>query len=241
MLGALKAWLEDRAGAGKALRSFMDEAVPKSTGWRNTLGSVAGALILLQLVTGILLMLFGGFVEYRSSIKGQMTLHEGGVTGPVESDEFQSYFEWEITVSEARASGPVTELVIPGERFVSLDPSATATFQSGEMPFDLEVSRISKNSDVVQASGRASDDGPVVDAFCLRRLDQEQKAELDVLGLYATLQVKRSGARARDAAASLRANRSRTDARERVRPFVRRSSIISQKAGSATVNTSSIS
>ena len=58
MLGASKAWLEDRAGAGKALRSFMDEAVPKSTGWRNTLGSVAGALILLQLVTGILLMLF---------------------------------------------------------------------------------------------------------------------------------------------------------------------------------------
>ncbi len=58
MIGALKAWLEDRAGAGKALRSFMDEAVPKSTGWRNTLGSVAGALILGQIVTGVLLMLF---------------------------------------------------------------------------------------------------------------------------------------------------------------------------------------
>ncbi|MDK1022442.1 MAG: cytochrome b N-terminal domain-containing protein, partial [Candidatus Hydrogenedentes bacterium] len=58
MIRVIKDWLEDRAGAGKALRAFMDEPVPKSTGWRNTLGSVAGALILGQIVTGVLLMLF---------------------------------------------------------------------------------------------------------------------------------------------------------------------------------------
>ncbi len=58
MIGALKDWLEDRAGVSRALRAFMDESVPRSTGWRNTLGSVAGALILGQLVTGVLLMLF---------------------------------------------------------------------------------------------------------------------------------------------------------------------------------------
>ena len=58
MMGVMKDWLEDRAGVGKALRALLDESVPRSTGWRNTLGSVAGALILGQIVTGVLLMLF---------------------------------------------------------------------------------------------------------------------------------------------------------------------------------------
>lgn len=58
MLDRAKSWLDDRAGLGNALGLFMGERIPASTGWRNTLGSVAGALILGQFLSGILIMLF---------------------------------------------------------------------------------------------------------------------------------------------------------------------------------------
>lgn len=51
-------WLENRTGIAGALRSFLGERVPASVGWRNTLGSLAGALLLLQTLTGFLLALY---------------------------------------------------------------------------------------------------------------------------------------------------------------------------------------
>lgn len=54
----MKAWLEERTGILTALSRFLGESIPASTGWRNTLGSIAGALFLSQILTGILLMLY---------------------------------------------------------------------------------------------------------------------------------------------------------------------------------------
>lgn len=51
-------WLESRTGLVTALQRFLREPIPASIGWRNTLGSVAGALLLLQGVTGFLLALY---------------------------------------------------------------------------------------------------------------------------------------------------------------------------------------
>ncbi|MEX2016017.1 MAG: cytochrome b N-terminal domain-containing protein, partial [Candidatus Hydrogenedentales bacterium] len=51
-------WLEQRTGAAAASRHFMTETIPASTGWRNTFGSLAGALLLFQVLTGFLLALY---------------------------------------------------------------------------------------------------------------------------------------------------------------------------------------
>lgn len=56
--GPLGDWIQDRTGLFDAIRRFMTDHVPSSVGWRNTLGSVAGALISLQLLTGFLLALY---------------------------------------------------------------------------------------------------------------------------------------------------------------------------------------
>jgi quinol-cytochrome oxidoreductase complex cytochrome b subunit len=58
MLRSIHNWLQDRTGLPDAVKHFMEEQIPETAGWRNTLGSVAGALILLQIVSGILMMMF---------------------------------------------------------------------------------------------------------------------------------------------------------------------------------------
>jgi ubiquinol-cytochrome c reductase cytochrome b subunit len=51
-------WIEKRSGMYANLKAFGAEPIPKSVGWRNTLGSLAGALILLQVLSGLLLALY---------------------------------------------------------------------------------------------------------------------------------------------------------------------------------------
>ena len=51
-------WVDSRTGMITGLTKFMGESIPASTGWRNTLGSLAGALILVQCLTGFLLAMY---------------------------------------------------------------------------------------------------------------------------------------------------------------------------------------
>lgn len=48
----------NEAGIGAALRRFMNEPLPKGVSWPQTLGSVLLALVVVQIVTGILLSLY---------------------------------------------------------------------------------------------------------------------------------------------------------------------------------------
>lgn len=144
---------------------------------------------------GIVTMLAGGLIEYHSSQKGHMTLHENGQRGPQQADEFKSYHEWEIVVAEIPRQGGVIELVIPGKQFIDLRPEATATFVSDELPFDVTVSRVARNSRVVPASQARGGGGPVIDGFTLVDLPQMKEAEQDSAGLYVTLSEKNGGAR----------------------------------------------
>ncbi len=51
-------WFESRTGGRATLHEFLGEKMPASVGWKNTLGSLAGALLLVQIVTGVLLMIY---------------------------------------------------------------------------------------------------------------------------------------------------------------------------------------
>lgn len=51
----LQAWLDSRTGIQSAVRQFLYEEIPASSGWRQVLGSVAVFLFLTQAFTGVLL------------------------------------------------------------------------------------------------------------------------------------------------------------------------------------------
>ncbi len=77
MIRTVYGWLQDRTGLPSALKDFMGEQIPKTAGWRNTLGSVAGALILLQIVSGILMMMF--YVPHPEAAYKSIAFVEGGL------------------------------------------------------------------------------------------------------------------------------------------------------------------
>lgn len=135
---------------------------------------------------GIIVMLAGSAIEYSLSQKGHATLPEGGTT-----DEFTSYYEWEIAISEARSSGEVEELVVPGEKFMHLAPRARATFTSADIPFDLDVHDVQPNC-VPGAAGSGS--APSVDGVTLVPMKRNKEAEADQAGVYVTVRPKSGGA-----------------------------------------------
>ncbi len=51
-------WFESRTALRAVLSAFLSERIPASVGWRNTLGSVVGAILLVQMITGVLLALY---------------------------------------------------------------------------------------------------------------------------------------------------------------------------------------
>lgn len=51
-------WVESRSALISGAKHFLKEEIPASTGWRNTLGSLLGALLLVQILTGFLLALY---------------------------------------------------------------------------------------------------------------------------------------------------------------------------------------
>lgn len=57
MIGKALAWLEDRTGIETAVKHFLYEDIPASSGWHQVFGSVAMFCFLVQTVTGILLAL----------------------------------------------------------------------------------------------------------------------------------------------------------------------------------------
>src|SRR6185437_8077319 len=57
MFRRLLDWLEDRTGVESAVKHFLYEDIPQSSGWHQVVGSVARFAFLVQAVTGILLAL----------------------------------------------------------------------------------------------------------------------------------------------------------------------------------------
>jgi hypothetical protein len=125
---------------------------------------------------GVVMLLAGGLIEFYASTKGHMTIYEGE-----QSDEYQSFFEWEIIVAE---TGGKQEWVIPGERFMTLDPEATATFEHPGLPFVLAVGSVKPNCAPRPAATRSAGDSAAVGDWFLADLPRDLQAERDIAGLY---------------------------------------------------------
>jgi len=128
--------------------------------------------------SGILLMLLGGLVTYHFSIRGHMTLYEGE-----SSDEFESYYDWEIAVTEVGANTEGRQWVIPQEHFAGLGPEDSRTFYAMALPFDLRIEGFAPNAAVQPASGLAHG----VDGFALIPQAKSREAEQNIPGAYAVV------------------------------------------------------
>jgi ubiquinol-cytochrome c reductase cytochrome b subunit len=75
----MKDWLENRTGLVTVSKEFLDEPLPQSVGWKNTLGAIAGALFLAQIATGALMMLF--YVPHPEAAYETVEYIEQGLVG----------------------------------------------------------------------------------------------------------------------------------------------------------------
>jgi len=131
---------------------------------------------------GILVLLLGGFVEHQMSRSGHLTLFEDEA-----SDVFESYYEWEIAVSEERDDGEANEHVIPGDEFTGLDSEDHRPFHREDWPFELVLSGYQPNADLMSVTGSAPPDARVVDGEFLRGRPMEQAMETNIAGAYITV------------------------------------------------------
>ena len=138
--------------------------------------------------TGIALLLISGFITYAFSFDGHLTLYENE-----RSDAFQSYYEWEITITEPLSNGKYKNRVIPGEQFVDIAENEIVKVHGEGLPFTLELSQFIKNSQPTPKGPMFDVDVPVIDGYFLKELPLEKEAERNVSGLYIKLLESKSG------------------------------------------------
>lgn len=135
---------------------------------------------------GVLMLLAGGLVEFHYSTKGHLTLVEGD-----RAAEYESYYEWEITVAEA--DGP-REWVVPGELWLHLRRGATATFTHPDLPFRMAVGSPLPHCEPRPASQRREGDFAAVNGWYLASLPRSKEAERDIAGVYVRVEEPDGGA-----------------------------------------------
>ena len=137
---------------------------------------------------GIALMLAAGFVKLYHSEDGHLTLYEGEA-----SDEFQSYFLWEVAVWDAAQTGPVEEHLIPNEHLIDLTDGRTRSFHSDALPFDIELSGFVRNCQPEPKGPMWEAASPVVDGYALLAAELAVEAEHNVAGLTARFRDRATG------------------------------------------------
>lgn len=136
---------------------------------------------------GILFMLLGGFITFKWSRDGHLTLYEGE-----QNNVFESYHDWEVAITEVKSDGPAKELVIPGDRFSNATGENTATFAQADLPFELTLSGFLRNAAAVPATAPIAAGHEIVGGMALVPMDPEPENERNVAGLYASAKEKGS-------------------------------------------------
>jgi hypothetical protein len=140
--------------------------------------SMAGILITHL---GIALMLVSGFVKLFFSEDGHVTLYEGQ-----SASTFQSYYRWELAISEDLGNGRARERVVPQEDFSDALSGAPVTLRAAGLPFALELEHFLPNCSPLPKGPMFDVELPVVDGFFLQAHPKDKEAERNIAGLYAT-------------------------------------------------------
>jgi hypothetical protein len=138
---------------------------------------------------GILLLLLSGFIKTYFADEGHVTLFEGQRSG-----HYQSYYLWELAVSEPLGPGRAREHVAPQERFAGASAGHPVRLSSGELPFELEVERLFANCEPLPKGPMFEVAVPVIDGVFLRERPRDPDAERNIAGAYVSA-IGRDGAR----------------------------------------------
>ncbi|TDJ79707.1 MAG: hypothetical protein E2O39_00490 [Planctomycetota bacterium] len=128
---------------------------------------------------GIVLMFAAGLVKLTASEDGHLTLFE-----TESSDEFVSYYLWEVAIFDATQRADVQEHIIPDAAFLDLTGDRAATFTSPDLPFTVTLSHVAKNCRPLPKGPMWAADSPVVEGYALRAFELEEVAEQNVAGLH---------------------------------------------------------
>ncbi len=144
---------------------------------------------------GIALLLLAGFVKLKFADDGQMTLYESGraETSLTQSDEYQSYHDWEIAIFDGDTRRDVKEFVISQEDFLydlAPDSGRSRTFKHPELPFELVINNALRNCQALPKGPRFQAKLPVVDGHSLFAEPLAKENEMNVAGAYVTIKDK---------------------------------------------------
>ena len=126
---------------------------------------------------GIMIMLAAGLVKLAASDDGYLRLYEGE-----QSDEYISYFLWEVAVFDADSKGEVAEFLVSDEQLrLAADEPVRITHKL--LPFELELKHFLENARPTR------EETPFALAGGWRLLERamEPEAEGNLAGLYATV------------------------------------------------------
>ncbi|NOT30670.1 MAG: hypothetical protein HOP15_09520 [Planctomycetes bacterium] len=138
---------------------------------------------------GIALMLASGFVKLNHSDDGHLTLYEGEA-----SNEFQSYFLWEVALWDASQKGPVEEHLIPHEQLIDLTEGKRRSFTSSTLPFELELAGFLRNCQPMPKGPMWEAESPVVAGYALEQGSEDKEAERNLAGLTLRARDRATGA-----------------------------------------------
>jgi hypothetical protein len=124
---------------------------------------------------GIVMLIVSAFVKHRFSEDGHVTLYEGQ-----QSDHFESWFRWELAVSEDLGNGSVRESVVPDE-YIESARSSPVRVKVADLPFAIEIQRSWPNCRPENAAS-AKPGEPVSDGVRLAELPMESQAEANIAG-----------------------------------------------------------
>ena len=125
---------------------------------------------------GMIVMFAAGLVKLTASDDGYLRLYEGE-----ESDEYVSYYLWEVAVFDADSAGEVNEFLISDEQ-LRLAEDGSVRISHDLVPFELELRHFRENA----RPTREDSPLPLAGDWRLLELEREQEAEGNIAGVYAT-------------------------------------------------------
>lgn len=141
-----------------------------------------GTVGVIVVHVGIALMLAAGLVKRQMAEEGHLTLYEGE-----QSDDFQSYYLWEVVIWDAAETSEVLEHLIPDGEIADLLDGRERTFISDALPFELTLSHFQRNCRVMPKGPMWESDGPAIDGYGRKALPPAVEAEHNIAGLVARL------------------------------------------------------
>jgi hypothetical protein len=125
---------------------------------------------------GIMILLAAGLVKMSGSDDGYLRLFEGE-----QSDEYVSYFLWEVAVFDADSGGDVEEFIVSDEQ-LRLAGDGPVRISHSLIPFELELKHFLENT----RPTREETPFPLAEGWRLMERELEAEAEGNLAGVYAT-------------------------------------------------------